>query len=42
MLFGNIYDLMRDGVAAVGDTPEMKGSLSMPHFCFKGISVGAR
>ena len=42
MLFGNIYDLMRDGVAAVGDTPEMKGSLSMPCFCFKGLSVGAR
>lgn len=42
MIFGNVYDLLRDGVAAVGDKPEMKGSMSMPHFCFKEISVGAQ
>ncbi len=42
MVFGNIYDLLRDGIIAIGDTPEMKGSLSMPHFWFKGISAGAQ
>jgi len=42
MIFGNVYGLLRDGVAAVGDKPEMKGSMSMPHFCFKEISVGTQ
>jgi len=42
MIFGNVYDLMKDGIAAIGDTPEMKSSLSVPHFCFKGISVAAQ
>ena len=42
MVFGNVYDLLRDGVAAIGDTPEMKGSMSMPHFCFKEISIGSQ
>jgi len=40
MLFGNVYDLLRDEVEAIGDTPEMKGSLSLPPFCFKRVSVG--
>jgi len=40
MLFGNVYELLKDGVEAVGDTAEMKASLSMPHFYFKGISAG--
>ncbi len=42
MVFGNVYDLLRDGVAAIGDTPEMKGSMSMSHFCFKEISIGSQ
>ena len=42
MLFGNVYDLLKDGVAAIGDRPEMKGSLSVPHFLFKSLSVGAQ
>ena len=42
MVFGNVYDLLRDGVAAIGDTPEMKSSMSMPHFCFKEISIGSQ
>jgi len=42
MIFGNVYDLFKDGIAAIGDTPEMKSSLSVPHFCFKQISVGAQ
>ncbi len=41
MIFGNVYDLLRDGIAAIGDTPEMKGSLSVPHFCLKDVSVGS-
>ncbi len=42
MVFGNVYDLLRDGIAAIGDKPEMKGSLSVPHFCFKEVSVAAQ
>ena len=42
MVFGNVYDLMKDGIEAIGDTPEMKSGLSVPHFCFKGISIGAQ
>ena len=42
MVFGNVYDLLRDGVAAIGDTLEMKGSMSMPHFCFKEVSIGSQ
>jgi PmbA protein len=42
MVFGNVYDLLCEGVAAVGDTPEMKGSMSMPHFCFKEVSIGSQ
>jgi PmbA protein len=40
MLFGNMYDLMKDGIEAIGDTAEMKSSLCIPHFWFKGISAG--
>lgn len=42
MAFGNVYDLFKDGIEAIGDTPEMKSSLSVPPFCFKAISVGAQ
>ncbi len=42
MIFGNVYDLLRDGVAAIGDTPEMKGSMSMPHVLFKELSIGTQ
>jgi PmbA protein len=41
MLFGNVYDLLKDGVAGIGDVCQMKSSLSMPHVCFKGLSVGS-
>jgi hypothetical protein len=40
MLFGNMYELLKDGVEAIGDTAEMRDSLSLPHFWFKGISAG--
>ena len=42
MIFGNVYDLLKDGIEAIGDTPEMKSSLSIPHFCFKDISVATQ
>jgi PmbA protein len=42
MIFGNVYDLLKDGIACIGDVCQMKSSLSMPHFCFKGISIGSQ
>ncbi|MFO7897958.1 MAG: TldD/PmbA family protein [Planctomycetota bacterium] len=42
MIAGNAYELLKDGIDAIGDTPEMKGSLSVPHFCFKGIRLGTQ
>jgi PmbA protein len=42
MIFGNVYDLLRDGVEAIGDRCVMKGSLSLPHICFKDVSVSAQ
>jgi PmbA protein len=42
MIFGNVYDLLKNGIEAIGDTPEMKGSLSVPHVCVKDLSVGAQ
>ncbi len=42
MIAGNVYDLLKDGIETIGDTPEMKGALSVPHFCFKGIRLGTQ
>jgi PmbA protein len=42
MIFGNVYELLKDGVEAIGDVAQMKSSLSVPHLCFKEISVGAQ
>lgn len=42
MIFGNVYDLLKSGIEAIGDKCEMKSSLSLPHILCKEVRLGTQ